>query len=382
MKKILLAVLLAMLGVSAVLGWRHWHSLRAAASVAATNAIADKAGAASSQTNAAAAATMATGGVPPGAMQTRTAGQPQKRAWDYTYFASLKDAAPGGPIRFELAEGVFADGTIRHLERTNDEVIYVSGELTAPEPGRFFFQKQTLPGKQGDFAGVVKLPASKTAWRIEPSGPGGKSELVKHRLDEVMCLMPAVDPALMPTNEPEEMAPLPPVQGTDYVPAYNNGIISLQSLPGAVGVLYIDYRGGYTPTWGGITYNKPNVSNAQIKDVWKRVAEDYMPFTINVTTDIKVYHASPQNRRQRCICTDTTTARPRAGGVSYMGSWNWTGDTPNWSFYSTGKNAAEVIAHECGHCVGLSHETTDIGGVHTEYFTGQLDRGHAQLVIL
>ena len=176
-----------MLGVSAVLGWRHWHSLRAAASVAATNAIADKAGAASGQTNAAAAATMATGGVPPGAMQTRTAGQPQKRAWDYTYFASLKDAAPGGPIRFELAEGVFADGTIRHLERTNDEVIYVSGELTAPEPGRFFFQKQTLPGKQGDFAGGggISRQQNRVADRAERAGrkirigetPSGRSDV-------------------------------------------------------------------------------------------------------------------------------------------------------------------------------------------------------------
>jgi hypothetical protein len=39
-----------------------------------------------------------------------------------------------------------------------------------------------------------------------------------------------------------------------------------------------------------------------------------------------------------------------------MNSWNWTGDTPNWSFYSTGKAAAEVVAHECGHCVGLGHQ--------------------------
>ena len=38
------------------------------------------------------------------------------------------------------------------------------------------------------------------------------------------------------------------------------------------------------PTWGGVTYVRPLVSNATIKDVWKRVAEDYMPFNINVTT--------------------------------------------------------------------------------------------------
>jgi hypothetical protein len=278
-----------------------------------------------------------------------------KRAWDYRFLETLASAAVGTPIRFELTDGVFAAGTIQHMEQVGGVVIRVTGQLTAPEAGRFFFQKQTLPGKQGEFAGLAEFPASKSAWRIEPSGPDGKSELVKRRLDEVICMLPPPSPEALAADA-QEMPPLEPSDVPDYVPPHNGGIISLQSMPGAVGVLYIDYRGGYTSTWGGIAYEKPNVSNAQIKDVWKRVAEDYMPFNINVTTDIRVYQAAPENSRQRCIVTPTTTAAPGAGGVSYLNSWNWTGDTPNWSFYSTGKSAAEVISHEVGHAVGLNHD--------------------------
>jgi autotransporter-associated beta strand protein len=290
----------------------------------------------------------------------------RKRAWDARYLASLSRVARGDAIRFELVAGEFAGGTVRHTEFRGGELVHLAGALTTPEPGRFFFQKQSEPGKAGEFAGVVEFPASGRAYRIEPSGLGGASELVERTMGDVVCL--ALPPR--PDADAEEIPPLDPSDHPDYpIPDYQEGIIPLQSLPGATGVLYIDYRGGYTPTWGGITYERPNVSNAQIRDVWKRVAEDYMPFRINVTTDIKVYEAAPENSRQRVVCTPTTTAAPGAGGVAYLNSWNWTGDTPCWSFYSSGKAAAEVVSHEAGHTLTLGHDgrTTPSEG----YYGGQ-----------
>lgn len=296
-----------------------------------------------------------------------TAALPERRDWNSDYLKTFMHTPTNAPVRVELTAGAVATGSVRFIERRDGEVIFVTGTLTEPEAGRFFFQKQSEPGKQGDFAGVVEFPGSKTAWRIEPSGPGGQSELVKRRLDEVICL---ALPARVETPTTEEIPPLDPSDHPDYpVPAYQDGIIALQSRPGSTGVLYIDYRGGYTPTWGGIAYERPNVSNAQIKDVWKRVAEDYMAFNINVTTDIKVYEAAPQTSRQRVVVTPTTTAAPGAGGVAYMNSWNVSGDTPCWSFYSTGKAAAEVISHEAGHTLTLGHDgrTTPSEG----YYGGQ-----------
>ena len=284
-----------------------------------------------------------------------------RRNWNPNFLNRFHAAGRGSAIEFDLVRGQLASGRILHIER-GQEVIYISGELTIPESGRFFFQKQKNPGKAGDFAGVVEFPGSRRAFRLEPSGSGGATELVEYPLEAVLCS------ALPPVPEGEEIPPLEPADFPDYpIPDYQEGIISLQSLPGATGVVYIDYRGGYTTTWGGIAYERPKASNSQIREVWKRVAEDYMPFNINVTTDLRVYQNAPETSRQRCVVTPTTKASPGAGGVAYIGSWNWSGDTPCWAFYSTGKNAAEVISHEVGHTLSLGHDGQNPS---TGYFGG------------
>ena len=301
--------------------------------------------------------------------------KPQKRAWDTQWIASLGGASEGDAIHFELLNGENAEGSIRFIQRQAGTVTYVTGSLTAPESGRFFFQKQTVSGNAGDFVGVVELPESQRAFRIEPSGLNGSPELVSHGLKDVLCLrMPL--PKANVTNDAENIPPLNPstYPANMPVPAYQNGILVLQSLPGASAVIYLDFQGGYTPTWGGITYTKPTLSNAQIFDVWKRVAERYEPFQVNITTDLGVFTNAPATSRQRCIISPTSTAAPGAGGVSYIGSFQWGGtpDTPNWVFMTSGKACAEAIVHECGHCLGLGHDGQEIGGTnHVEYYGGQ-----------
>ncbi len=321
------------------------------------------------------ATTTGTGaGVAPGgkASPRKAAGSdPPHRLWDPEFLVGLRRASEGDAIRFELVDGERAAGAIRHLEYRNGEPIYVAGQLNAPEAGRFFFQKQTLPGKAGDFVGVVEFPSSQRAFRLEPTGPNGAAELVARPLDQVICQrLPR--PAGAGTNNVEEIPPLNPSDFPNVpIPAYQSGIVVLESLPGSVPVIYMDFQGGYTPTWGGIAYARPAVNNSQIRDVWKRVAEDYMPFNINVTTDLKVFQSAPENGRQRVIITPTTTAAPGAGGVAYVGSFNWTGDTPCWVFLTSGKDCADAASHEAGHTVGLSHDGRDVNGVHTEYYAGQ-----------
>ena len=303
-----------------------------------------------------------------------------KREWDASFIENFQQAKAGDPVKFELTGGVMAEGSIKILQLDGGKVAYVSGELTAPETGKFFFLTPPVGGKAGKAVGVIEFPASKTAYRIEPTGINGDPELWRRRLDEVICMdMKEADPATLQAaaeaaaSLTENITPLRPDLAPNYVPSYNSNIVSLQSCPGSPAVLLLDFAGGYTPTWGGVTYVRPLVSNATIKDVWKRVAEDYMPFNINVTTDLKVFQAAAQGGRQRCCFTSTPVT---AAGVAYIGSWNWGGDTPCWSVYYVGKPAGEVGAHEPGHTLGLSHQTQDVPNgtnapTHNEYYGGQ-----------
>lgn len=296
-----------------------------------------------------------------------------RREWDPAWFESLRGAVAGDPVSFELVNGARASGVIRFLRQENNEVVYVAGDVTSPERGRFFFQKQSMPGVAGSYVGVVELPRSRRAYRLEPTSGGDSAELVERDLGEVVCTtLPVPEAAGETSPEVEEFPPLKPGDfPTLPIPGYQNGIVRLQSLPGARAVVYLDFQGGSTRTWGGITYARPNMSNNQIREVWLRVAEDYLPFQVNITTDLAVYEAAAENSRIRVIITPTTTAQPGSGGVAYMNSFNWTGDTPAWVFLTSPKDCAEACSHEVGHTLGLSHDGQDVNGTLTEYYGGQ-----------
>lgn len=144
------------------------------------------------------------------------------------------------------------------------------------------------------------------------------------------------------------------------VPVFN-------SLPGAMAVAYLDmdgqvvsgtqWAGGGTITARGIV---GTLSDAQLLEICRRTAEDYAPFQINVTTDESVFLAAPSNRRIRCIITPDNEWYGSAGGVAYLNSFTWTGDTPCWVFSDMLSNSpryiAEATSHEIGHTLSLAHD--------------------------
>jgi len=159
------------------------------------------------------------------------------------------------------------------------------------------------------------------------------------------------------------------------IPVYN-------SYPSALPVIYLDFDGHTVSgtSWnatGPIFCGASGLTNAQITEVFNRVAEDYRPFTINVTTDSTKYFSAPANRRTRVIVTVTSDWYGTAGGVSFVNSFSWGDDTPCFVFsallnYNT-KNIAEAISHEAGHTLGLRHQSSyDANCVKTaEYNAGR-----------
>jgi autotransporter-associated beta strand protein len=265
----------------------------------------------------------------------------------------------GNTVSFTLPDGRKIQAAAELMDRDDKGVLFVQGRIRIPEPGSFFFQRQTVEGVAGPFVGNVWFHANPDGWKIEPTASLSASRIVRRKQDEIVCInysQPAEEVAPIegdvehaPQTHPSNIA-IPPHQT----------IIPLQSLPGAIPVIYLDFDGekGPFPGWTSMTVDAApaNASNTQIYDVWKMVSEDFQGFNLNVTTDRKVFDSTPEGRRAHCIITPTKNAAPTAGGVAYVGSFNWTGDRVCWAYYSTGKNAVEVISHEVGHTLGLSHD--------------------------
>ncbi len=141
----------------------------------------------------------------------------------------------------------------------------------------------------------------------------------------------------------------------------------LSSLPVSQYTLYLDFDGHYvvSGSWnGGIPINcaPAGMTTAQITEVFNRVAEDYRPFDINITTDSTVYLATALEKRMRVIVTPTSAWRPGVGGIAWTGSFVWGDDTPCFVFSdrlgpNSPKMVAECCSHESGHTVGLSHQS-------------------------
>jgi hypothetical protein len=169
---------------------------------------------------------------------------------------------------------------------------------------------------------------------------------------------------------------------TGFTLAGNAQTPLLNSYPSAKATIYIDFDGQYVAgtvwNWSGNIDAQPaGLTVAAMTEIFNRVAEDYRPFDLTVTTDSTIYWSAPTDQRIRIIVTPSSSWYGSAGGVAYVGSFTWGDNTPGWVFSAllgnNTKNVAEAISHEAGHTLGLQHQSTyNSSCVKTaEYSSGQ-----------
>ncbi len=169
-----------------------------------------------------------------------------------------------------------------------------------------------------------------------------------------------------------------------FSPAAKSQVPVVSSYPGAAATIFLDFDGhlvdGTSWNWSGspIACAGSGLTATQVLHVFNRVAEDYRPFNVNVTTDSVKFLEAPLHRRMRVIITTTSSWYGNtAGGVAFIGSFTSGDDTPCFVFsalfgYNL-KKIAEAISHESGHTLGLYHQSQYDENCNkiTDYYAGQ-----------
>lgn len=160
--------------------------------------------------------------------------------------------------------------------------------------------------------------------------------------------------------------------------------LRLHSNPGAAHTIYLDFDGHTTSgtAWNSFVSGADIVTPAfnitgdasfadselaRIHAIWERVAEDFIPFDVNVTTeepalsDLSFGGNGDDKWGVRVVIGGDGAWYGSAGGVAYVGSFNWNSDTPVFVFEDQMANGnekytAEAISHEAGHALGLYHD--------------------------
>lgn len=171
--------------------------------------------------------------------------------------------------------------------------------------------------------------------------------------------------------------------------------LAFHSKPGSPNIIYLNFTGESVSgtAWNTSEKRDPIPATAFSADsdfstfndaeqltmrrVWQRIAEDYAPFDVDVTTERP---SSFDRRTAHVLITRSTDlngdANPSSsgGGVAYVavfGKSNFYRYRPTWIYYDHLANddsyIAEAASHEVGHNMGLSHDGLSEG---SSYYGG------------
>ncbi|MFM1770742.1 MAG: hypothetical protein RJA22_3271 [Verrucomicrobiota bacterium] len=191
------------------------------------------------------------------------------------------------------------------------------------------------------------------------------------------------------------------VQAAALVPLEQT--FTLHSRPSATKKIYLDFNGHTTTgtSWTDYTdgdstfvtppYDIDGVPSSfstteleRIQGIWQRVSEDFAPFDVDVTTEdpgveaLRKSTTSDLNYGIRvCIggASQDWYSPNGYGGVAYIGSFDWSSDTPTYVWENNlgngnEKYVAEAVSHEVGHTLDLYHDGTSTAGYYSGHGSG------------
>lgn len=177
-------------------------------------------------------------------------------------------------------------------------------------------------------------------------------------------------------------------------------VFNLETNPGASKTIYLNFLGAnlsgtaWVPSgssWNGVapaftldadtSTNFSAVERAAIKEIFARVACDYAPLNVNVTTKVqaadRISRTSSSDTVYGTVCLfsniSSQSGYANSGGVAYIGVFNDVNAErlkPALVFpdkLGTAKNIAEAASHEVGHNLNLRHD----GAGSAAYYEGQ-----------
>ncbi|HMJ91947.1 MAG TPA: zinc-dependent metalloprotease family protein [Candidatus Acidoferrum sp.] len=260
--------------------------------------------------------------------------------------------------------------------------------------------------RRGSLRGVEDLPLSRLRSRIERLPAAKRVRALEHLKDfhftesDLPSLDVDDDGAIYYADHFANSDPVPaeedPVIAEAAAPVapFPNALV-FHSRPGASNIIYLNFTGdSVTGTAWNTSLSRSTIpavafstdsdystfSDAEqtaIKRIWMRVAEDFAPFNVDVTTERP---ATFTTRTAHALITRNTDANGSAnpssgaGGVAYISSFatsTYAKYRPAWiyanNFSGTESYIAEAVSHEVGHNLGLSHDGTTSG---SDYYGG------------
>ena len=288
-------------------------------------------------------------------------------------------------VAFPTPDGSATTGTVNSVQAFPNGIL-IEGELSSGGSFSVHLSKTATSGHI-----LFQKSFSALELRTEPSG---ETIMVERLLSDIICApgipsQPTAAIKAVKTSTKVQRAPLGPLT-VPILESFPNTPADGENPEVVYPVIYLHFVNHST---NGATYDRGYWNSAKafpvanttldasdISYIWARVAEDFRPFKINVTTDPAVLDKAVKSDKNwvQVWITPTKTVAPKDGGIAVLGGFSWpqqkspepdltkVGARHCWAFTQEKTYCADTISHEVGHTLGLGHWGTPTA----EYYAG------------